>query len=110
MLGHGTPGYGNRGDVYSVGGRRYDGRNKEGNIGKVICVGESIGILKIAVDLNNQIVAGEMAQQLRALSVLLEVLSSICSNHMVAYKDLPWELMTSSGVSEDSYSILMLNT
>jgi hypothetical protein len=29
--------------------------------------------------------AGEMAQQLRALTVLAEVLSSIPSNHMVAH-------------------------
>jgi hypothetical protein len=32
--------------------------------------------------------AGEMAQQLRALSALLEVLSSIPSNHMVAQNHL----------------------
>jgi hypothetical protein len=32
--------------------------------------------------------AGEMAQWLRALTVLLEVLSSIPSNHMVAHNHL----------------------
>ena len=32
--------------------------------------------------------AGEVAQQLRALTALLEVLSSIPSNHMVAHKHL----------------------
>jgi len=32
--------------------------------------------------------AGEMAQQLRALTVLPEVLSSILSNHMVAHNHL----------------------
>jgi hypothetical protein len=32
--------------------------------------------------------AGEMAQQLRALTALPEVLSSIPSNHMVAYNHL----------------------
>jgi hypothetical protein len=46
--------------------------------------------------------AKEMAQRLRALSALPEVLSSIPSNHMV----LKWDLMPSSGVSEDSDSVL----
>jgi hypothetical protein len=32
--------------------------------------------------------AGEMAQQLRVLTALLEVLSSIPSNHMVAHNHL----------------------
>nr|AAR87817.1 unknown [Mus musculus] len=32
--------------------------------------------------------AGEMAQRLRALTALLEVLSSILSNHMVAHNHL----------------------
>jgi hypothetical protein len=32
--------------------------------------------------------AGEMAQRLRALTALPEVLSSILSNHMVAYNHL----------------------
>jgi hypothetical protein len=41
--------------------------------------------------------AGEMAQQLRALAALLEVLSSIPSNHMVAHSHLRWDLAPSSG-------------
>jgi hypothetical protein len=47
--------------------------------------------------------AGEMAQWLRALTALPEVLSSISSTHMVAHN----HLMTSSGVSEGSYSVLI---
>jgi hypothetical protein len=42
----------------------------------------------------------EMAQQLRALTVLPEVLSSNPSNHMVPHSPLRWDLMTSSGVTE----------
>jgi hypothetical protein len=49
--------------------------------------------------------AGEMAQRLRALSALPEVLSSIPSNHMVAHNHLQWYVMPSSGVS-DSYCVL----
>jgi hypothetical protein len=44
-----------------------------------------------------------MAQWLRALTALPEVLSSVLSNHMVAHN----HLMPSSGVSEDSYSVLI---
>jgi hypothetical protein len=44
---------------------------------------------------------GEMAQQLRALTALPEVLSSIPSNHMVPHNHLQWDLMPSSGVSEN---------
>jgi len=51
--------------------------------------------------------AGEMAQQLRALTALLEVLSSIPSNHMVAHNHLKWDLVPSSGGSEDSNSVLI---
>jgi hypothetical protein len=51
--------------------------------------------------------AVEMAQQFRALTALPEVLSSIPSNHMVAHNHLQWDLMPSSRVSEDSYSVLM---
>ena len=47
--------------------------------------------------------AGEMAQRLRALTALPEVLSSIPSNHMVAHN----HLMPSSGVSEDNYSVFI---
>ena len=47
-----------------------------------------------------------MAQWLRALTALPEVLSSILSNHMVAHNHLQWHPMPSSDVSEDSYSVL----
>jgi hypothetical protein len=50
---------------------------------------------------------GEMAQRLRALTALPKVLSSIPSNHMVAHNHLKWDLMSSSGVSEDSYDVLI---
>jgi hypothetical protein len=46
--------------------------------------------------------AGKMAQQVRALTVLPKVLSSNPSNHIVAHNH-----PSSSGVSEDSYSILI---
>jgi hypothetical protein len=49
--------------------------------------------------------AGEMAQWLRALTALPEVLSSIPSNHMVAHNHLEWDPMPSFGVSEDSDSV-----
>jgi len=49
-----------------------------------------------------------MAQWLRALTALPEVLSSIPSNHMVAHNHLLWVLVPSSGVSEDSYSALRI--
>ena len=48
-----------------------------------------------------------MAQQLRALTALPEVLSSNPSNHVVAHNHLYQDLMLSSGVSEDSNSVLM---
>jgi hypothetical protein len=48
-----------------------------------------------------------MAQWLRALTALPEVLSSISSTHMVAHNHLYWNLMSSSGVSEDSTNVLM---
>ena len=47
-----------------------------------------------------------MAQQLKALTALPEVLSSIPSNHMVAVMGF----IPSSGVSEDSYSVLIYIT
>jgi hypothetical protein len=47
-----------------------------------------------------------MAQRLRALTALLKVPGSIPSNHMVAHNHLEWDPVPSSGVSEDSYSIL----
>jgi hypothetical protein len=48
-----------------------------------------------------------MAQRLRSPTALPEVLSSNPSNHMVAHNGLQWDLMTSNGVSEDSYSVLI---
>jgi hypothetical protein len=48
--------------------------------------------------------AGEMA-----LSALPEVLSSIPNNHMVAHNHLKWDPMPSSGMSEDSCSVLIIN-
>jgi hypothetical protein len=51
--------------------------------------------------------AGEMAQQLRAPTALPEVLNSIPSNHMVAHNHLSWDLMLSSGVSEESNGVLV---
>jgi hypothetical protein len=50
-----------------------------------------------------------MAQYLRAQTALLEILSSNPSNHMVAHNCLYWDLTPSSGVSEDSYSVLTYN-
>jgi hypothetical protein len=51
--------------------------------------------------------AGEMAQQVRAPTALPEVLSSNPSNHMVAHNHLQWYPIPFSGVSEDSYSVLI---
>jgi hypothetical protein len=48
-----------------------------------------------------------MAQWSGVLTALSEVLSSIPSNHMVAHNHLSWDPMPSSGMSEDSYSILI---
>ena len=45
--------------------------------------------------------AGEMIQGLETLDVLPEVLSSIPSNYMVAHNHLKWDLIPSSGMSED---------
>jgi hypothetical protein len=46
-----------------------------------------------------------VAQQLRALTALPEVLSSIPSNHMVAHNHLQRIWMPFAGVSEDSYQL-----
>ena len=43
-----------------------------------------------------------MAQQLRALTVLPEALSSNPSNHMMDHNHLYWGLVPSSGVSKES--------
>ena len=51
--------------------------------------------------------AAEMAQWLRALTALPEVLSSNPSNHMVAHNHLQWDLMPSCVLSEDRYSVLI---
>jgi hypothetical protein len=40
----------------------------------------------------------EMAQRLRALTALPEVLSSISSNYIVAHSHLQWDLVPYSGV------------
>jgi hypothetical protein len=48
-----------------------------------------------------------MARPLRALTTLPEVLSSNPSNHMLAHNHLYWDLMPSSGASEDRYSVLI---
>ena len=48
-----------------------------------------------------------MAQWLRALTALPEVLSSIPSNHIVAYSHVLQDLMPSSGVAEDSNNVLI---
>jgi hypothetical protein len=52
-----------------------------------------------------------MAQQLRALTALPKVLSSNPSNHMVAhnYPVMRRDVTPSSGVFEDSYSVLTYN-
>jgi hypothetical protein len=47
-----------------------------------------------------------MAQWLGALTALPVLLSSIPSKHVVNRKHLYWDLMPSSGVSQDSYSVL----
>jgi hypothetical protein len=50
-----------------------------------------------------------MAQRVGALTALPKVLSSIPSNHIVAHNHPYWDLTPSSGVSEDSNSILIYN-
>jgi hypothetical protein len=53
--------------------------------------------------------AGEMAQKLRALTALPKVLSSNPTNHTVAHNHWLGDLMLSSGVSENTYSVLTYN-
>ena len=48
-----------------------------------------------------------MAQWLRALTAIPEVLSSIPRNLMMAHNHLKWNLMLSYDVSEDSYTVLI---
>jgi DNA repair protein RadC len=52
---------------------------------------------------------GEMAQHLKALTALLKVQRSSPSNHMVVHNHPEGDLTPSSGVSEDSYSVLTYN-
>jgi hypothetical protein len=47
-----------------------------------------------------------MAQWLRTMTALPEVLSSSPSNHMVTHTHLQWGLMPSSGVTEESNGVL----
>jgi hypothetical protein len=54
-------------------------------------------------------VAGEIAQWSRALTALLEVLSSIPSNHMVLTTICNGDPMPSSGVSVDSDNMHEIN-
>jgi hypothetical protein len=48
-----------------------------------------------------------MAQLLRALTALPEVLSSITINHMVAHNHLSWDPSPSSGMFESSDDVLI---
>jgi DNA repair protein RadC len=50
--------------------------------------------------------AGEIAQRVRTPIALPKVQSSNPSNHMVAHNHPQQDLTPSSGVSEDSYSVL----
>jgi hypothetical protein len=45
--------------------------------------------------------AGEMVHRLRALAALLEVVSSIPSNHMMVHSHLEWNLIPSSSKHEN---------
>jgi hypothetical protein len=65
--------------------------------------------IKVVPLRNHWVWAGEIAQWLRALAALPEVLSSNPSSHMVAHNHLWCDLTPSSGVSEDSYSVLIYN-
>ena len=51
--------------------------------------------------------AEEMAWLLGALTALLEGLGLVPSNHMVAHGHQWWDLMLSSGVSEESNGVLI---
>ena len=50
-----------------------------------------------------------MAQRLKALTALPKILSSNPSNHTVNHNHPLLDLMPSSGVSEDNYSVLTYN-
>jgi hypothetical protein len=47
-----------------------------------------------------------MAQWLKALTALPELLSSISSNLIMAHNPLSWDLMPFSGVSEKNHNVL----
>jgi hypothetical protein len=49
----------------------------------------------------------KIAQHLRALTALPEVMISVPSNHTAAHNHLIWDPMPSSCVHEDSYSVLI---
>ena len=51
--------------------------------------------------------AGEMAQWLRALADLTDILNSIPSNHIVPPNHQKWDPMLSFPVSEDHYGVLI---
>jgi hypothetical protein len=51
-----------------------------------------------------------MAQWLSTLAILLEVMSLIPSNHIVAHNHLYLDLMPSFGVSEDSDDSVLIHT
>ena len=57
--------------------------------------------------MNKLMGAGEMAQRVRGLTALPKVLSSLPGNHIVAHNHLLYDLMPSSGVSEDSYNVFI---
>jgi hypothetical protein len=52
------------------------------------CSNEKFGLVVLVVVVVVEAAVGEMAQQLRALTALLKVLSSNPSNHMVAHNHL----------------------
>jgi hypothetical protein len=72
-----------------------------------VSVGTWCLLLGSVNDLKNEERAGEMAQRLRALTAVPEVLSSISNNHKVAHNHLLWDLISSSGVSKESNSVLI---
>jgi len=92
---------GNSGKRFLTKSNHKIGRTRSGQtVGRPTTAHIKLYISEIAV------AAGEMAQWLRALTALPEVLSSNPSKHMAAYNHLEWALMPSS-VSEDSYSVLI---
>jgi hypothetical protein len=76
------------------------------NHGKLYLLSVSWFGMQIPSSLRVPTRAREKAQWLRALTFLPEVLSSLPSNHMVAHNHLQYDLMLSSGVSEDKTTIV----